>query len=93
MHPSHLEELLEIKKTFFTEISEAAELIKNDHLEFFVMKLEPIDDDLESTIEGYKSVKLEGEKYDKVNKNILKIIDTLQRRKRAYDLFLKNKNV
>lgn len=57
------------------------------------MKLEPIDDDLESTIEGYKSVKLEGEKYDKVNKNILKIIDTLQRRKRAYDLFLKNKNV
>lgn len=50
--------------------------------------LEPIDDDLEGTIQGYQSFKLVGEKFDKINRNILKIIDQLKRRGRAYALFL-----
>lgn len=45
--------------------------------------LEPIDDDLEGTIQGYQSFKLVGEKFDKINRNILKIIDQLKRRGRA----------
>lgn len=49
--------------------------------------MEPIDDDLEGTIAGYQSVKLEGEKYDKINREILKIIDMLKRRSKAYKLF------
>lgn len=49
--------------------------------------MEPIDDDLEGTISGYQSFKLVGEKYDKINRNILKIIDQLKRRGKAYALF------
>lgn len=64
-----------------------AKVLKGDHLEFFVDSLEPIDDDLEGTIAGYQSFKLEGEKYDKINRGILKIIDHLKRRGKAYALF------
>ena len=55
-------------------------------MENFV-ELEPIDDDLEGTIVGYQSVKLEGDKFDKINREILKIIDHLKRRQKAYALF------
>lgn len=56
-------------------------------MEFFAINLEPNDDDLEGTIEGYQSIKLEGEKFDKIKRDFLKIIDNLKRRIRAYALF------
>ncbi len=83
----HLPWLIEIKKTFFSEIPEVSKKIHGDHLEFFIEDLEPIDDDLEGTIAGYQSFKLDGEKYDKINRGILKIIDHLKRRGKAYALF------
>jgi hypothetical protein len=64
-----------------------ANKLKGDHLEFFAINLEPNDDDLEGTIEGYQSIKLEGEKFDKIKRDFLKIIDNLKRRIRAYALF------
>lgn len=56
---NHQDWLIELKKTFFSDISEVAKDLHGDHLEFFI-ELEPIDDDLEGTIAGYQSVKLEG---------------------------------
>ena len=61
--------------------------MSGDHLGFFATNLEPIDDDLEGTIQGYESVKLEGEQFDKVNRDFLKMIDTLNRRNKCYGRF------
>lgn len=85
----HSDWLLELKDRFFKDIHEVANTMTGDHLEFFALTLEPNDDDLEGTIKGYENVKLVGEKFDKVNRDFLKIIDNLKRRKRGYDLFEK----
>ena len=89
----HEDWLLELKPKYFTDIVEASKNLKGDHLEFFAIHLEPIDDDLEATIKGYEGIKLEGEKFDKLKRDFLKIIDNLKRRRRAYAKFEEKANL
>lgn len=83
----HAADLLELKPTYFKDIKQVSDKLKGDHFEFFVTTLQPSDDDLQGTIAGYKSIKLEGGKFDKINRDMLKMIDNLERRVRAYNLF------
>ena len=58
-----------------------------EHLELFVLDLQPIDDDLETNIKKYEEIHLEGERLQMVMIKIKKIIDDTRRRVRAYQLF------
>lgn len=69
---------------------ESSTILEGDHFEFFISKLRPIDDNLDESINAYKKIKLEGEKHAKNVIDIKKIIDDLEKRKKAYKLFEKN---
>ena len=72
---------------YFKDMVEVSKTLQGDHFEFFIEELTPIDDNLEETIEEYRKIKFEGEKFDKNNRDILKMIDDLKRRQKAYGLF------
>ena len=84
---SHKEWLKEYRARYFKDIPELSKVLVGDHLELFVMNLAPQDDDLESQIAEYQKIKLDGQKFDKINIEIRKIVDDLQRRNAAYKLF------
>ena len=84
----HDEWLLELKNQYFKDIIElSTSKLDIDHIEFFVDNLEPIDDNLEETIEKYEAIKLEGGKFDKIKISILKKVDNLKRRAKCYAFF------
>ena len=62
-------------------------ILEGDHFELFIEELEPIDDNLEETIESYKKINLVGEKYDKNNIDMKKMVDDLEKRKKTYQKF------
>ncbi len=53
----------------------------------------PIDDDLDGQIEQFSKINLNNPKRDKNQRDILKQIDNLKRRRRAYQLFEKQGNL
>jgi hypothetical protein len=55
--------------------------------------LAPIDDDLDGQIEQFSKINLNNPKRDKNQRDILKQIDNLKRRRRAYQLFEKQGNL
>ena len=66
-----------------------ADVLSGEHFEVFYEDLEPIGDDLGVYIEKYSKIKF-GEEKEKHNRNILKMVDNLKRRQRAYKLHLDN---
>ena len=63
-----------------------AEKLAGDHFEVFYEAFQPIDDNLLYHIERYKKISFPAGK-DKHTRDILKIIDNLERRYRAYQLY------
>ena len=61
-------------------------VLDGDHYEFFYENVAPNDEDLEWQIKKFEEIKFPEGK-DKNERDILKIIDNLKRRKRAYDLY------
>lgn len=61
-------------------------VLDGDHYSVFYNNFEPIDDDLEGNISLYEEITFpEGKELH--SRNILKIIDDLKRRQRAYSLW------
>ena len=71
---------------YFEDIEKLAEKLGGDHLEVFYEAFQPIDDNLMYYIERYKKINFPEGK-DKHTRDILKIIDNLERRYRAYQLY------
>ena len=63
-------------------------MLRGDHFQLFYEKLAPIDDDLEYLIGKYQALKFP-EGMEKHAIDILKMIDELKRRQRAYALYKK----
>jgi hypothetical protein len=63
-----------------------AEVLSGDHYEVFYESFQPIDDDLAHHIAEYEKLKFPAGK-DKHSRDILKIIDDLRRRLKAYQLY------
>ena len=61
-------------------------MLSGDHYEVFYESFAPIDDDLESQIAAFEKLKFPEGK-DKHQRDILKIVDDLKRRHRAYQLY------
>ena len=65
--------------------------MSGDHLEVFYSSLAPIDDDLDGQITEFEKIKFNNPKFDKNQRDILKMIDNLKRRRRAYALWEEGK--
>lgn len=58
----HLDELTTVYKSkYFNDLPILSKQLLSNHFEFFYQNLKPIDDNLEDTINGYNSIKLEGD--------------------------------
>lgn len=89
----HAEWLIEYKPRYFADIINASKTLEGDHLEAFYSGLAPIDDDLDGQIEGFEKIKFDNNKLDKNQRDILKMIDNLKRRRRAYLLWAQQPNL
>lgn len=85
-HEHHAERLDKYRDRYFKDIEELAEKLAGDHFEVFYESFQPIDDNLLYHIERYKKISFPAGK-DKNSRDILKIIDNLERRYRAYQLY------
>ena len=85
-HEYHKDRLQKYKTRFFKDIQDLIGVLDGDHLEAFYENMEPIDDDLEFHIVELENIKFPGGK-DKTARDILKKIDNLKRRLRAYNLY------
>lgn len=86
----HSEWLLEYKERYFADILVASKELVGDHFEFFYQHLAPIDDDLDGQITEFEKINFNDPKLDKNQRDILKIVDNLKRRKNAYKLYQAN---
>ena len=85
-HPYHMERLLKYRERYFKDVQELSEKMSGDHFTAFYEFLAPIDDDLEDLIVRYKQLKFPPG-MQKHSIDILKMIDQLKRRSRAYKLY------
>lgn len=92
-HQSHAEWLLEYKPRYFADILVVATIFEGEHLQTFYSDLAPIDDDLDGQIHEFEKIKFNNPKLDKNQRDILKIIDNLKRRRGAYQLWGQNANL
>lgn len=90
-HSFHSEWLLEYKPRYFADILTLANELVGDHFDVFYSGLAPIDDDLDGQIQGFEKIKFNDAKHDKAQRDILKMIDNLKRRRRAYQLWEQEK--
>jgi hypothetical protein len=85
-HPYHKERLLKYQDKYFKDLQEISHYMSGDHFAAFYGKLEPLTDDLSFLINGYEKVSFPPDReYNAVD--ILKRIDELKKRQRAYQLF------
>ena len=87
-HPYHKERLLKYRARYFKDVQDLITVLDGDHYECFYDNLAPIDDDLESQIAEFQKIKLPEGK-DKNSRDILKMVDNLKRRNKAYQLYAK----
>jgi hypothetical protein len=85
-HPYHKERLLKYRDRYFKDTQDLVDQLESDHHHAFYTHLAPIDDDLEYQIEQYEKIKLPVGK-EKNSTDILKMVDTLKRRAKAYELY------
>lgn len=85
-HEYHAERLAKYRDRYFEDIGKLADVLAGDHFEVFYESFQPIDDDLLSHIDRYSKINFPAGK-DKHTRDILKIIDNLKRRQRAYELY------
>lgn len=85
-HEYHSERLAKYRDRYFDDIEKLAGVLAGDHFEVFYESFQPIDDDLLYHIERYSKITFPEGK-DKHTRDILKIIDNLKRRQRAYQLY------
>lgn len=85
-HPYHKERLLKYRERYFKDVQELINVLDGDHFEVFYESLAPFDDDLEYQIAEYEKIKFPEGK-DKNSRDILKMIDNLKRRQKAYQLY------
>ena len=86
-HPFHSEWLLEYKPRYFADILTLANDLVGDHFEVFYNGLTPIDDDLDGQIHEFEKINFADPKHGKAQRDILKMVDNLKRRRRAYQLW------
>ncbi len=86
-HQVHAEWLSEYKPRYFADILTVANELEGDHFEVFYSGLAPIDDDLDGQIQEFEKIKFNNPKLDKSQRDIMKMIDNLKRRRRAYQLW------
>lgn len=84
-HPIHKALLADpYKASYFKDITDLSKKLPNKHFEFFYTSLQPIDDDLPSTIASFETIKLVwSDMIDHMN-NIRKIIDIYKLRNSLY---------
>jgi len=85
-HSYHKDRLAKYRDRYFKDVQGLIDVLDGDHYEVFYNDFEPIDDDLESQIKGFEQIKFP-EGRDKNHRDILKKIDQLKRRQRAYQLY------
>jgi hypothetical protein len=85
-HEHHSERLATYRDRYFDDVSKLAEKLAGDHFQVFYVSFQPIDDNLLYHVERYKKISFPEGK-DKHSRDILKIIDNLERRYRAYQLY------
>jgi hypothetical protein len=85
-HDYHAERLAKYNDRYFEDVEKLAGVLAGDHFEVFYESFQPIDDDLLTHIERYSKITFPAGK-DKHTRDILKIIDNLKRRQRAYQLY------
>jgi hypothetical protein len=78
--------LAKYRDRFFQDLQTLTTTLNGDHVEVFYSDLAPIDDDLESQIAGFEKIQFPEGK-EKNQRDILKTIDSLKRRLRAYQLY------
>lgn len=84
-HPIHQDILLNTFKTkIFEDIPLLSKQLSAEHFAFFYTRLQPIDDDLQTTIKLYKGIKLEGTGMLGDINNIKMIIENLELRQKLY---------
>lgn len=77
---------MKYRERYFKDVQELMNVLDGDHYELFYENLAPIDDDLEWQIAEFEKIKFPEGK-DKNERDILKIIDDLKRRLKAYQLY------
>jgi hypothetical protein len=90
-HDYHADRLAKYRDRYFEDIEKLADVLAGDHYEVFYESFQPIDDDLLYHIERYEKINFPQGK-DKHSRDILKIIDNLKRRQRAYQLYATGHN-
>jgi hypothetical protein len=85
-HPYHKERLLQYRERYFKDLQSLIGVLDGDHLEVFYDSCAPIDDDLEDQIVRYEKISFPAG-LDKNQRDILKIVDNLRRRLKAYQLY------
>ena len=90
-HEYHGDRLAKYRDRYFEDIEKMADVLAGDHFEVFYEAFQPIDDDLLYHIERYEKISFPPGK-DQHSRDILKIIDNLKRRQRAYQLYTNASN-
>lgn len=85
-HPYHKEKLMKYRERFYKDLQGLVEVLVGDHYQAFYNDLSPIDDDLEYHIAQFEKISYPPGK-DKYARAILKKVDQLKRRLRAYQLY------
>jgi len=78
--------LNDFKQRIFQDIPALSQTLSEEHFAFFYTYLEPIDDDLATTISLYSGIKLVGSDMVGNLNNIKKIVYDLQLRQKLYKI-------
>ena len=87
-HSYHKQRLLKYRDRYFKDVQGLLGVLEGDHYETFYENFEPIDDDLNYLIQEYQKLSVPAGK-ERHARDILKIVDNLKRRQRAYELYAK----
>ncbi len=85
-HSYHKERLSKYRDRYFKDVQVLVSVLEGDHYEVFYENFEPIDDDLETLIAEFSKLTFPVGK-ERHARDILKIIDNLKRRQKAYHLY------
>lgn len=84
-HSYHKERLKKYMERYFKDIEQLIDVLSSDHFKVFYEHLAPIDDDLEFQLSRYEKISFpQGKEFPR---GILKIMDNLKRRIKAYQLY------
>ena len=89
-HSYHQKRLDKYVDRFFDDIEKVADILSGEHFEVFYGSLEPNGDNLAHYIARLEKIKFAAGK-EKHSREVLKMVDQLKRRQRAYNLYEEQK--